>query len=177
MATTNSRMAQRIDTLANWTTNNPLIQPGETCYIEGSTDYRVNTGNAAVNFSNCQLFKGSDTVASAPGNGTTTLLRYGGTTIGSWSANQGNSDSVTLPNFVANAKVEFPSGIVGDLLKDDWTPNKPLKVQIPNCIPTDFILTVLREYGALLLAHGTANAVDDAKDAINTALTLCNIKS
>lgn len=181
MATTNSRMAQRIDTLANWTSNNPLIEPGETCYIEGSTDYRVNTGNTAVNFLNCQLFKGSDTASAAPGDGTTTLLRYGGSTIGSWSANQGSANSVTLPNFVANAKIEFPSTDVKQLVENNWRREdvgQQLPKQIPNCAPVDYMVVVFREFAARLdTLLGTQTILPAAQEAVSKSLELCNIKN
>ena len=172
MATENKIIKNRIDTLANWTSNNPLIQPGETCYIQGSTEYRVNVSNAATNFLNCQLFKGTDTTASAPGNGTTTLQSYQGTRIGTWTANQSTANTVTLPNFVANAKIEFPSTKVNALLDNDWTPEKQLTTEIPNCIPTDFIMVVFRE-----VANQLNLDLEKVKEGINKALTLCNIKS
>lgn len=172
MATENKRMKQRIDTLANWENNNPLIEPGETCYIEGSTEYRVNVSSTATNFLNCQLFKGTDTIASAPGNGTTTLQSYQGGSIGTWTANQGSANTITLPNFVANAKIDFPSNKVNTLLDNDWTAGKQLRTEIPNCVPTDFIITVLREVFAELQLD-----LGKVKTGINTALTLCNIKS
>ena len=176
MATTNSRMAQRIDTLANWTTNNPLIQPGETCYIEGSTDYRVNTGNTAVNFSDCQLFKGSDTTSAAPGNGTINIKKYDDSVFGSFTVNQSTASDVTLPNFVANAKEDYPTADVKVLVQSDWTPGLALRKKLPNAIPTDLVICIFREWAALLQTNGPQSALTDAQRAIITALGLSNLQ-
>ena len=50
MATTNAKLYNRMDTLANWTTTNPMLQPGEAAYIQGSNTYVVNNTNAAAAF-------------------------------------------------------------------------------------------------------------------------------
>lgn len=177
MATENKRMKQRIDTLANWENNNPLIEPGETCYIVGSTEYRVNVSSTATNFLNCQLFKGTDTVASNPGNGTTTLQRSTGTTVGSWSANQSSANTVTLPNFVENAKIDFPVSTLKELIQQDWTAGASVRVKMPHCTPVDLIACIIREWAALLQNNGTQNALRDAQTAMLNALSLVDLGS
>lgn len=177
MATENKRMKQRIDTLANWENNNPLIEPGETCYIEGSTEYRVNVSSTATNFLNCQLFKGTDTVASNPGNGTTTLQRSTGTTVGSWSANQSSANTVTLPNFVENAKVDFPVNDLKRFINEQWTAGQPMSKKLPNCVPIDLLACIIREWGALLQTNGTQSALRDGQTAFLTSLGLVDLNS
>lgn len=177
MATENKIIKSRIDTAANWSTNNPLIQPGEICFIEGSTDYRVNVSSSATNFSNCQLFKGSDTAGTAPGNGTITLRDYLNEWSNNFTVNQSSNSTLTLPNFVKNAKVEYPTSDVKTLVNSDWTPGRTLRKQLPNCIPTDLVICIIREWAALLQANGTGNALVDAQSAIVTALGLSNLNS
>lgn len=177
MATENKRMKQRIDTLANWEENNPLIEPGETCYIEGSTEYRVNVSSTATNFLNCQLFKGTDTIASAPGNGTTTLQRSTGATVGSWSANQGSANTVTLPNFVENAKVDFPITDAKNFINSQWaSPDTDLTDKLPHCTPVDLILCIIRDWAAKLQTNGTSQAVQDAQTACLNALNHVDLR-
>lgn len=176
MATENKRMAQRIDTLTNWTNNNPEIQPGETCYIQGSTDYRVNVSSSPANFLDCQLFKGSDT-ASAANDGRTTLQRSTGTTVGSWSANQSSANTVTLPNFVENAKIDFPVSTLKELIQQDWTAGAQVRVKMPHCTPVDLIACIIREWAALIQANGPQNALRDAQTAMLNALSLVDLGS
>lgn len=175
MATENKRMAQRIDTLTNWTTKNPLIQPGETCYIQGSTDYRVNVSSTATNFLNCQLFKGSDTTSTSANNGKTTLYRSTGDSLGQWTANQSTRNDITLPNFVGDAKTGFKDANtrIKTFLNTEWTPQAAVNTVIPNAIPTDLVCCILREFAYLIQTQGgMANALTMAKTAISSALQL-----
>lgn len=175
MATENKRMAQRIDTLTNWTTNNPLIQPGEICYIQDSTDYRVNVSSAATNFLNCQLFKGSDTTSTSANNGRTTLYRSTGDSLGTWTANQSTNNNVTLPNFVGDAKTGFKDANtrINAFLNTNWSPQTTVTTEIPNAIPTDLVCCILREFAYLLQTEGgMLNALTMARTAILTALQM-----
>lgn len=177
MATENKIIKSRIDTATNWASKNPNIQPGEICFVEGSTDFKVNTGSSAQSYSSCTTFKGSDTTGASANNSRITIKDYVGDSIGTFTLNQSSDGTIQLPNFVKNAKIDFPTNDVNKLLEEDWEAGKTLRTQIPNCVPTDFILCVFREFAQKLKADGTNNAFDDAKAAINTALTLCNIKS
>lgn len=173
MATENKRMAQRIDTLTNWNTNNPLIQPGEVCLIQGSTDYRVNVSNAPTNFSNCQLFKGSDTTSTSANDGRTTLYRSTGVSLGSWSANQSTNDNITLPNFVGDAKVGYKDAAtaIKTFMNTNWTPRTTVTTRIPNAIPTDLVCCILRDFAYQLETHGNVpNAITLARTALLNAL-------
>lgn len=174
MATENKRMAQRIDTLTNWTTNNPLIQPGETCYIQGSTDYRVNVSNTPTNFLNCQLFKGSDTTSTSANNGQTTLYRSTGDSLGSWTANQNTNNNVTLPNFVDDAKIGYKDAAtyIKTFVNTDWTAQTAVRTKIPNAIPTDLLCCILRDFAFLLQSNGLQAASDSAKAALLNSLEL-----
>lgn len=175
MATENKRMAQRIDTLTNWTNNNPLIQPGETCYIQGSTDYRVNVSNTATNFLNCQLFKGSDTTSTSANDGRTTLYRSTGVQLGTWTANQNTNNNVTLPNFVGDAKTGYKDAatLIKTFTSRDWAPGTAVSTEIPNAIPTDLVCCILREFAYLLQTQGgMQGALTMANTAINSALEL-----
>lgn len=175
--TENKRMQQRIDTATNWQNNNPMIQPGEVCFIENSTDYRVNVSNQAAAFLDCQLFKGTDTQATSANNGQTTLQTYSGQEVGSWTANQGNvtPEILTIPNLVANAKLDFPKSNTKELVVNDWVAGRQLTHKLPHCIPVDLVVCIIRELAALLQANGTQAALRDAQSAILTSLELTDL--
>ena len=180
MATENKRMKQRMDTLANWTSNNPSVEPGEICLIQGSTDYRINNSSTATNFLNCQLYKGSDTTTSAAGNGTITVelgqSNPAFQTIDSFTVNQSANKTISLPNFVADAKLNYPTGDVKALVQSDWVAGRSLSKKLPHCIPTDLVICIFREWAALLQTNGTQRAMEDAQTAIISALGLSNLE-
>jgi len=174
MATENKRMAQRIDTLTNWNTNNPVIQPGEVCLIQGSTDYKVNVSSSPTTFSNCQLFQGLPSTPPSANNGRTTLYKATGEEVGHWTANQSANNNVSLPNFVGDAKAGFKdaASLIKVFTNTDWTAQTTVKTLIPNAIPTDLLCCILREFAYLLKKDGTQTADVSAQTAILSALQM-----
>ena len=175
MATENKRMAQRIDTQDHWNNSRASIQPGEICFIEGSTDYRVNVSDSPKTFENCTTFKGSDNTSTSANDGRTTLYGPTGTSLGTWTANQSANNSFNLPNFVGDAKVGFKDA--GNLMKvlanTDWTPQTTVKTLIPNAIPTDLFCCILREFAYLIQTQGgMQGALTMAQTAILSALQM-----
>ena len=174
MATENKRMAQRIDTQDHWNNSQASIQPGEICFIEGSTDYKVNVSDSPKTFENCTTFKGSDTTSTSANNGQTTLYRSTGTSLGSWTANQNTNNNVTLPNFVDDAKIGYKDAAtyIKTFVNTDWTPRTAVRTKIPNAIPTDLVCCILRDFAYLLQSNGIQAAPDSAKAALLNSLEL-----
>lgn len=163
MANTNARMLQRIDSIENWTTTNPMIKPGEMCFIEGTPNYRVNLSSIELPFTQCQLMKGAE------GSGRTTLQDYTQTWSAYWNADQANNKTITLPNIVEDAHVDYPKDKVLDYMDNDWaTPGRPISQPLPNSVPTDLLLTLIREICSVnnLDMNATEQAVRDTLNLI-----------
>lgn len=175
MATENKRMAQRIDTQDHWNNSQASIQPGEICFIEGSTDYKVNVSDSPKTFANCTTFKGSDTTSTSANDGRTTLYRSTGIQLGTWTANQNTNNNVTLPNFVGDAKTGYKDAatLIKTFTNRDWAPGTAVSTEIPNAIPTDLVCCILREFAYLIQTQGgMQGALTMANTAINSALEL-----
>ena len=163
MATTNAKLYNRMDTLENWLASSQMIQPKEAAYIQESNTYVVNNTGTAKTFS--ELW-GAGTAnagkttscyvcayvapAASPNNGTTTLYKRitGGTeSLGSWSANQSGTTSITLPNFVADATIDFPKTKFNQFIDVAFKSPAGTAVRdlMPNCMPIDLIVVALRE--------------------------------
>lgn len=162
MATTNAKLYNRMDSLQNWTTTNPMLEPKEAAYIEGSNTYVVNNTGTSATFndlygygtanagktSSCYVCAYVAPTAAA-NNGSTTLRRRitgGYSEVGSWTANQSGNTQVDLPNFIADATVDFPKSKVNNFIDIAFkSPGSPVDQLMPNCMPIDLIVVALRE--------------------------------
>lgn len=166
MATTNAKLYNRMDTLANWTnTSDPvMLEPKEAAYIEGSNTYVVNNTGASASFNDLYGYGTANAgktsscyvcayvaPVSSPKNGTTTLRRritggYENIPGGTWSANQSANNNVDLPNFIADATVDFPKQKVNDFINLAFkSPGDSVHDLMPNCMPIDLVVVALRE--------------------------------
>ena len=162
MATTNAKLYNKMDTLQNWLTSQIMLQPKEAAYIEGSNTFVVNNTSTPKLFSELYGFNTPDAgktsacfvcayvaPASSPNNGTTTLRKRitgGYENVGSWTANQSGNTQVDLPNFVADATVDFPKAKVNSFIDVAFkSPGNPVSELMPNCMPIDFVVVALRE--------------------------------
>lgn len=162
MATTNAKLYNRMDTLQNWLASQVMLQPKEAAYIEGSNTFVVNNTNEPKLFSDLYGLNTADagktsacyvcayvTPTAAANNGSTTLRKRitgGYSDVGSWTANQSGNTQVDLPNFVADATVDFPKSKVNSFIDVAFkSPGTPVQDLMPNCMPIDLIVVALRE--------------------------------
>lgn len=162
MATTNAKLYNRMDSLQNWTTTNPMLEPKEAAYIEGSNTYVVNNTGTSATFNDLYGYGTANAgktsscyvcayvaPATSANNGSTTLRRRitgGYSDVGSWTANQSGNTQVDLPNFIADATVDFPKSKVNSFIDVAFkSPGDPVPELMPNCMPIDLVVVALRE--------------------------------
>lgn len=203
MATTNAKLYNRMDTLANWTNESTpvMLQPGEAAYIKNSNTYVVNNTDAAATFN--ELYgTGTNNAgktahcyvcayvapASSPNNGTTTLRKkitggYENITDGNWSADQSINKVVNLPNFVEDATVDFPKQKVNNFIDVAFKSpaGTPVDQLMPNCMPIDLVVVALREIfariGTIKNNEGQdIDTVDLAQKGLQAAMDLLPYK-
>ena len=201
MATTNAKLYNRMDSLQNWTTTNPMLEPKEAAYIEGSNTYVVNNTGTSATFNDLYGYgtanAGKTTScyvcayvapASSPNNGTTTLRKRitGGyeDLTPSWSANQSSNIQVNLPNFVADATVDFPKQKVNSFIDVAFKSpaGTPVDQLMPNCMPIDLVVVALREIfariGTIKNNEGqNIDTVDLAQKGLQAAMELLPYKT
>lgn len=200
MATTNAKLYNRMDSLQNWTTTNPMLEPKEAAYIEGSNTYVVNNTGTSATFNDLYGYgtanAGKTTScyvcayvapASSPNNGTTTLRKRitgGYYDVGSWTANQSGNTQVDLPNFVGDATVDFPKQKVNSFIDVAFKSpaGTPVEQLMPNCMPIDLVVVALREIfariGTIKNNEGqNIDTVDLAQKGLQAAMELLPYKT
>ena len=201
MATINAKLYNRMDTLANWTNESTpvMLEPGEAAYIQGSNTYVVNNTGASAAFndlygygtpnagktSSCYVCAYVAPTAAA-NNGSTTLRRRitgGYSEVGSWTANQSGNTQVNLPNFIADATVDFPKSKVNNFINVAFKSpaGTPVDQLMPNCMPIDLVVVALREIfariGTIKNNEGQdIDTVDLAQKGLQSAMELLPYK-
>lgn len=201
MATTNAKLYNRMDSLQNWTTTNPMLEPKEAAYIEGSNTYVVNNTGTSATFNDLYGYGTANAgktsscyvcayvaPSSSPNNGTTTLRRritggYENISGGTWSANQSSNNNVDLPNFIADATVDFPKQKVNNFIDVAFKSpaGTPVDQLMPNCMPIDLVVVALREIfariGTIKNNEGqNIDTVDLAQRGLQAAMELLPYK-
>lgn len=201
MATTNAKLYNRMDSLQNWTTTNPMLEPKEAAYIEGSNTYVVNNTGASATFNDLYGYGTQNAgktsscyvcayvaPASSPKNGTTTLRKritggYENIPGGTWSADQSSNNNVDLPNFIADATIDFPKSKVNNFINLAFKSpaGTPVDQLMPNCMPIDLVVVALREIfariGTIKNNEGqNIDTVDLAQKGLQAAMELLPYK-
>lgn len=199
MATTNAKLYNRMDTLQNWLDSQIMLQPKEAAYIENSNTFVVNNTGTAKLFSELYGYGTPDAgkttacfvctyvaPATSANNGSTTLRKRitgGYSDVGSWTANQSGNTQVDLPNFVADATVDFPKTKVNSFIDVAFkSPGQAVTELMPNCMPIDLIVVALREIfnkiGVIKNQSGQdIDTLDLAQKGLQSAMELLPYKS